>query len=50
MRNAWDVYNRMKIRTVSVTFPDERRSAAADKTAQFHNLGSVDGDILLKLK
>ena len=40
MRNAWHVNNLMKIRTVSVTFPDERRSAA-DKTAQFHNLGRV---------
>ncbi len=48
--NGTVVYNSMGNKPVSVTFPEERRSAATGKTARTHDLGSADGDIFLKIK
>jgi hypothetical protein len=48
--NGTVVYNPMGNKAVSVTFPEERRSAASGKTAQSHQLESSDGDMFLKVK
>lgn len=48
--NGLVVYNPMGNKVVSVTFPDERRSAATGQVAQSHELKSPDGDLFLKVK
>ena len=48
--NGTVVYNPMGNKAVSVTFPEDRRSAATGKTAQSHHLESSDGDMFLKVK
>jgi hypothetical protein len=48
--NGTVVYNPMGNKAVSVTFLEDRRSAASGKTAQSHHLESSDGDMFLKVK
>ena len=48
--NGTVVYSPMGNKAVTVTFAEERRSAATGKTARTHDLGSADGDIFLKVK
>lgn len=48
--NGTVVYNPMGNKATSVTFPEDRRSAATGKTARSHRLESPDGDLFLKLK
>ena len=48
--NGTVVYNPMGNKAVSVTFPEDRRSAASGKTAPSHHLEGSDGDIFLKVR
>ncbi len=44
------VHNPLGNKVVSVTFPEDRRSAASGKTAHSHQVESPDGDMFLKVK
>lgn len=48
--NGTVVYNPLGNKAVTVTFPEERRSAATGKPAKNHDLDSADGDIFLKIE
>jgi len=48
--NGTVVYNPMGNKAVSVTFADDRRSAATGQVARFHDLVCPDGDLFLKVK
>lgn len=48
--NGTVVYNPLGNKATSVTFSEDRRSAATGKTARSHPLESMDGDLFLKIK
>ena len=48
-QNGTVVYNPLGNKAVSVTFPEDRRSAATGRIGRTHALRSPDGDIFLKI-